>query len=149
MTKDKTWCDDVFLQIAANILNRNVILIPLSPSSAHHAGMYQEIRSFNGGEGDPFYMLYFEEWRTAGHYQSLEPDTNAGYNLVIAHYNWRLKSFSNILSDASCAASVPTPPQPPVAAPATAPAPSCTVTAVSQLQSTRQRIESEGSMYVT
>ena len=81
--------------------------------------------------------------------QSLEPDTNAGYNLGIAHYNWRLKSFSNILSDASCAASVPTPPQPPVAAPATAPAPSCTVTAVSQLQSTRQCIKSEGSMYIT
>ena len=38
MIKDKTWCDDAFLQITANIFNRNIILIPLSPSSAHHAG---------------------------------------------------------------------------------------------------------------
>ena len=113
MTKDKTWCDDVFLQITANIFNKNVILIPLNPSSAHHAGMYQEIRSFTGGEGDPFYMLYFEEWETSGHYQSLKPNTNAGYNLVIAHYNWRLKSFSNTLADGSCAAAVPTPPPAP------------------------------------
>ena len=57
------WCDDVFLQITANILDINMILIPLSPSSSHHAGMYTDIRSIDGGSGQPFYMLYFEEWR--------------------------------------------------------------------------------------
>ena len=42
MEKDRYWCDDVFLLIAANVFNRDVILIPLSPSSAHRAGMYLE-----------------------------------------------------------------------------------------------------------
>ena len=58
---------DVFLQIAANIFDKNVVLIPLSASSAHHGGMYTDIRSVHGGTGDPFFMLYFEEWRLAGH----------------------------------------------------------------------------------
>ena len=61
MKVDGTWCDDVFLQLAANIFNKNIILIPLSASSAHHGGMYSDLRSVDGGSGDPFFMLYFEE----------------------------------------------------------------------------------------
>jgi hypothetical protein len=56
------WCDDVFLQLAANIFNTNVILIPLSPSSAHHA----DVRSVHGGSGDPLYMLYLKNGEQLG-----------------------------------------------------------------------------------
>ena len=55
MSVEGTCCDDVFLQMAANLFNKNIILIPLSPTSAHHAGMYMDIRSVQGGNGDPLF----------------------------------------------------------------------------------------------
>lgn len=148
MRKNSFWCDDVFIQIVANILNTNIILIPLSPSSAHHAGMYLDVRSVHGGTGDPFYMLYFEEWRTAGHYQSLEPNPNFKNNRVIAHFNWRsctqtsinLSSVNHPPTLSQTASSPPSPsspPAPPTPPPQAVPA---------QLHSTRQRIESEGTL---
>ena len=63
MQQNAFWCDDVFLQITSNVLILNIILIPLNPSSSHHAGMYSDIRAFDGASGEPIYMLYFEEWR--------------------------------------------------------------------------------------
>ena len=139
MRKDREWCDDVFLQITANIFNKNVILIPLSPSSAHHAGMYLDVRSVNGGSGDPFFMLYFEEWRMAGHYQSLEQDPKVRYNMVLAHFNWRSKS---LVSTSSVSLSdTPTPDIPSTLLPPTLPTLPSDPT---QLHSTRQRLESDG-----
>ena len=131
MRKDKTWCDDVFLQLVANIFNKNIILIPLSSSSAHHAGMYLDIRSAHGGQGDPFFMLYFEEWRMAGHYQSLEPDPSVTNNRVIAHFTWRLKSLANSFQSEPTGSNCP-PPLP--------------TANTGQLQSTRQRIDSDGAL---
>jgi hypothetical protein len=58
MHQNVFWCDDVFFQITANVLILN-IMIPLNPSSSHHAGMYSDIPAL----GEPIYMLYFEEWR--------------------------------------------------------------------------------------
>ena len=95
MSISGTWCDDVFLQLAANVFNKNIILIPLSSASAHHGGMYQDIRSVHGGTGSPLFMLYFEEWITAGHYQSLELDPKVRYNLVLAHFEWRSNTLSS------------------------------------------------------
>jgi hypothetical protein len=63
MQQNAFWCDDVFLQITSNVLILNIIFIPLNPSSSHHAGMYSDIRAFDGASGEPIYMLYFEEWR--------------------------------------------------------------------------------------
>ena len=63
MKNPVVWGDDVFLQITANVFNKNIILIPLHSSSSHNAGMYTDIRSVDGGCGDPLFMLYFEEWR--------------------------------------------------------------------------------------
>ena len=146
------WCDDVFLQLAANIFNKNVILIPLSPSSAHHAGMYLDIRAVHGGSGDPLYMLYFEEWRTAGHYQSLEPDPKVRYNLVLAHFEWRSRNLttsimnSERLSTSSSSFPVnPTPAEPSITPPIASFSPMAEHTTADDLQmhSTRQRLESD------
>ena len=139
MTKNGVWADDVFLQLASNIFNKNIILIPLSPSSAHHGGMYSDIRSVDGGSGDPFLMLYFEEWRTAGHYQSLEIDPNVDMNRVLAHFNWKTKCLSRTHSTSrfSESSSAPAPPPPP--APRSCPPPP----PPPQLTSTRQRLESD------
>ena len=145
------WCDDVFLQIFANIFNKHVILIPLNPSSAHHAGMYQDIRAIGGGEGDPFFMLYFEEWKTAGHYQSLEQDPNTRYNMVLAHFDWRSKALQNSSCSTSTNSHQATTTPPPCPTP-TPSAPSSLSRACPRspppppsepLQSTRQRLESD------
>ena len=139
MTQDGEWADDVFLQLASNILNRNIILIPLSASSAHHAGMYSDIRSVDGGSGDPFFMLYFEEWRTAGHYQSLEIDPNIDMNRVLAHFNWRTKCLSRTHSTSNfsvASSTIPPPTRPPLPQ-------SCPTHPPHLLTSTRQRIESD------
>ena len=86
MTSDGNWCDDVFLQVAANVLDVNFILIPLNPFSAHHIGKYIDIRSIHGGQQhEPLCMLYYEEW----HYQSIEPNPTSEPNEVIAHYKSR------------------------------------------------------------
>ena len=141
MIQDGEWADDVFLQIASNIFNRNIILIPLSASSAHHAGMYSDVRSVDGGSGDPFFMLYLEEWRTAGHYQSLEIDPNVDMNRVLAHFNWRTKCLSRTHSTTnfSVASSTAPPAQPPLPQ-------SCPTQPPPSLTSTRQRVESDAGL---
>ena len=157
MKVDGTWCDDVFLQLAANIFSKNIFLIPLSASSAHHGGMYSDLRSVDGGSGDPFFMLYFEEWRTAGHYQSLEVDPNVDMNRVLAHFSWRTKclsrSGSTLLSGSASLSRLPSPSSTveaelssplPTASSSALPSASSSCPPVSeQLTSTRQRIELE------
>ena len=144
--------DDVFIQICSNVFDINIILIPLSPSSAHHAGMYLDVRSISGGSGDPIFMLYFEEWRTAGHYQSLEPDPKILYNLVLAHFEWRSRNLttSRIVPDSSTSASLPSntgsesPVTPHAAGYVTRVPPQPDTCVADQLYSTRQRLESDG-----
>ena len=60
------WCDNDLRSISSKHLNKNVILIPLCPSSAHYAGVYLQVKAVYGGSCD-----HFEDKRTAGHYQSL------------------------------------------------------------------------------
>ena len=138
--------------------------------------MYLDIRPVHGGAGDTFFMLYFEEWRMAGHYQSLEPDPSVKKNKVIDHFNWRMKSLANTFhsnqSEASAAACAPGPsgtPACPSSSPSICPpmSPSselvstllatstlprprgCPPTVSSQRQSTRQRIVSDGAFSVS
>ena len=157
MSISGTWCDDVFLQLAANVFNKNIILIPLSSASAHHGGMYQDIRSVHGGTGSPLFMLYFEEWITAGHYQSLELDPKVRYNLVLAHFEWRSNTLSSSqnLPDSFTIPSLPASPllmeDDQSQVPSTRPQRIESIPCIEddemraeQLQSTRQRLESEG-----
>ena len=90
-------------------------------------------------------MLYFEEWRTAGHYQSLEIDPKVRYNMVLAHYEWRSNTFSSAKTmSTSEVSSIPSlPPSPLLLSPAGNLQPS--ENPATQLQSTRQRLESDGT----
>ena len=88
MSSDKSWIDQVFLHIVANFFNKLIVIIPLSPESAHHARMYSKIESYHGGSGNPLFMLYYEEWRTCGHYQSIEIDPEIKPNKVLQHLEW-------------------------------------------------------------
>ena len=113
--------------------------------------MYMDVEAVGGGHGDPFFMLYFEEWRTAGHYQILEPDPRVRYNLVIAHHNWRATKHATVstLPGESCSISLPPAatqhlPSPAIVSPALTPPPESTSASPQQLQSTWQRLESDG-----
>ena len=105
-------------------------------------------------------MLYFEEWRGAGHYQSLEVDPNIDMNRVLAHYRWRSKclsqshSRSNNLVSTLTTTTQPPPscPTPPVAQATTSPPPLGAQPPrypPPPLHSTRQRIESETSITIS
>ena len=143
MKKDKVWCDEVFIQMAANILNKNFIIIPLNPASAHHGGMYSLIRSVSGGSGDPLYFLYFEEWRTCGHYQSIEPDRECQNNKVLGHYNWLSNTLMSSTSTSATERypSLPATPTPP-AGWSSSPSGQPPLQPSAVFQSTRQRLES-------
>ena len=62
----------------------------MDPNSAHHAKLYSLLDSFHGGSGEPLFMLYYEEWRGCGHYQSIEVDPNSTPKRVLQHLNWHL-----------------------------------------------------------
>ena len=123
--------------------------------------MYLDILSVHGGSGDPLYMLYYEEWRSAGHYQSLERDPRVPNNKVISHFNWKLNRSNSTTRHADLPDAA-TSLEPPVAASitttssadmslsvSTTPTPSVQPALPPQLHSTRQRVESEGSLAFT
>ena len=87
MANNGVWVDEIFLCIAANFFNKNIVIIPMDPNSAHHAKLYSLLDSFHGGSGEPLFMLYYEEWRGCGHYQSIEVDPNSTPNRVLQHFN--------------------------------------------------------------
>ena len=114
--------------------------------------MYLDVRAVHGGSGDPLYMLYFEECRTAGHYQSLKPDPKVWYNLVLAHFEWRPRNLtmsimnSDRLSTSSSSFPVnPTPAEPSITPSIASLSPMAQHSLADDLQmhSTRQRLESD------
>merc|ERR1711954_357616 len=107
--------DGIFLCIAANVFNKNIVIIPMDPNSAHHAKLYSIMDSFHGGSGDPLFMLYHEEWRGCGHYQSIEVDHHIQPNRVLQHLNWYVNksvqqnSFPSVSSISQLLPAVQTP----------------------------------------
>ena len=93
---DGVFGDAYSLQIAANILQRDIIIIPTEKDSAHNPMGYILIESSNC-LNEPMYMQYFEETiYGAGHYQSIKPESNC--NQILKHYNWkRNKSLSRTI----------------------------------------------------
>ena len=93
-----TFGDAYSLQIAANILARDIILLPTKPESAHNTHGYILIESCTYNS-NPVFMLYFEEYvYGAGHYQSVVPLDG---NQIVKHYTWSktvnksVRSFSS------------------------------------------------------
>ena len=67
--------DHYSLQVAANLLGRDIIIIPTRMESSHNPYGYILIDSFELKDVNPVYMLYYEESiYGAGHYQSIRED---------------------------------------------------------------------------
>ena len=96
---DGVFGDAYSLQIAANILQRDIIIIPTKRESAHNPLGYILIES-SMALNEPIYMLYFEETvYGVGHYQSIKP---VGENQILKHYRWvKNKQVSRTVSVSS------------------------------------------------
>ena len=91
-----TFGDAYSLQIAANILARDIIIVPTKPAHNTHGYILIESYTYNS---NPVFMLYFEEYiYAAGHYQSVVPLDG---NKILKHYTWSksvnksVRSFSS------------------------------------------------------
>ena len=84
--KEGVFGDIYSLQISANILQRDIIIIPTQQKSAHNPLGYILIES-SVCVDDPIFLLYFEEAvYGTGHYQSIKPINNDIQ--VLKHYRW-------------------------------------------------------------
>ena len=82
--------DSYSLQIAANLLQRDIIVIPTRTESAHNPQGYMLIET-NICLNEPIYMLYYEEWLyAAGHYQSIR---KVIIYVKVCHFFWGGKPF--------------------------------------------------------
>ena len=70
--------DSYSLQVAANYLRRNIIIIPSKIEYAHNPYGYISIESFNVDNSlEPIYLFYYEEHvYGTGHYQSIREGIN-------------------------------------------------------------------------
>ena len=70
MTKNGTWCDEIFIYLAANFLKKELIFLPIDAKDGHGTSdkiIISPIEKI----GNPFYMLYFKNI----HFQSIIPKT--------------------------------------------------------------------------
>ena len=104
MMVPQTYGDSYVLQVAANLLGRDIIIIPSNKKSAHNPYGYILIESCTVN-ANPLFLFYFEEhiFGLAAHYQSIMP---VGECPILKHYMWaktteksiRLSSSSSIFS---------------------------------------------------
>ena len=92
MNMNGTFADHYAIQVVANLLCRDIIIIPTKPDSAHFLKKYCLIKAAELKNQEPIYVLWFEEYiYGTGHYQSIEPITKEQNN-VLDHYTWLLKN---------------------------------------------------------
>ena len=90
MELEGTFGDHYALQVIANLLERDIIIIPTKPESAHILKKYCIIKANKIENATPIYMLWYEETvYGVGHYQSIRPSCE---NVVVRHYNWSLNN---------------------------------------------------------
>ena len=92
--------DYYVLQVAANLLQRDIVIIPTQSDSTHYIKKYCLIRANVVLDTlPPIYLLWFEETvYGCGHYQSIEPACMEN-NQILMHYQWlRRSERSRILS---------------------------------------------------
>ena len=90
--------DHYSLQIAANLLGRDILIIPtVLISSANNPDGYILVEPSNCIGNNPIFLLYLEEnVYGCGHYQSIMPDNLQ--SRVIQHYNFKKIARTRTLS---------------------------------------------------
>ena len=68
MKKDGTWCNEIFIHLAANFLKKDIVLLPIYAKDGHGTSD-KIIISPTEKIGNPFYFLYYENI----HFQSIVP----------------------------------------------------------------------------
>ena len=69
MVQNGHWCDHAFLQLAANYLKKNFIILPIYPDDGYGGTDRITIESTTGTIGEPFYFLNYSNV----HFQSIFP----------------------------------------------------------------------------
>ena len=68
MKQNGHWCDHAFLQLAANYLERNLVILPIYPDDGYN-GTDRIIIESSNPTGEPLYFLNY----TNVHFQSILP----------------------------------------------------------------------------
>ena len=68
MKKDGTWCDDIFIHLAATFLKKEIVFLPIYAKDGHGTSD-KIVISPEEKIGNPFYMLYYRNV----HFQSIFP----------------------------------------------------------------------------
>ena len=68
MKKDGTWCNEIFIHLAANFLKKDIVLLPIYAKDGHGTSD-KIIISPTEKIGNPFYFLYYKNI----HFQSIVP----------------------------------------------------------------------------
>ena len=105
MKLEGTFGDHYSLQVIANLLERDIIIIPSKAESAHILNKYCIVKANVLSNITPVYMLWYEETvHGVGHYQSIEP---IQVNVVTRHYNWSLKNKDSRIDQSEVRARLP------------------------------------------
>lgn len=79
MLRNAEYADEKFQTLAGSFLQRKLIFVPVFEQDGHANGLIEKGSQFIQ-EGEPFYMLYFDQTRfdCGGHFQSLriKPNNN-------------------------------------------------------------------------
>ena len=86
MKMNSEYGDQIFLQLTANVLNRDIIIIPVFRDQAHiQASGFSIINSASTNHQVPLFLLQFSDARFSDpHYQSIRPSSNLE-NIVLQY----------------------------------------------------------------
>ena len=78
MKQEGEWCDDIFVHLAATLLKKEIVLIPIYAHDGH-GGSGKIIVTPEEKIGEPLFMLYYKDV----HFQSiLQVDSDANYTSI-------------------------------------------------------------------
>ena len=85
MFNDGCWGDEVFLHLASNILQADLVIVPAFRESSVHQGLgFTLIKSFDKPKHEPMYLFVFSESDfSPAHYQSIRP--NQEENVILTN----------------------------------------------------------------
>ena len=68
MKQEGEWCDDIFIYLAATLLKKEIVMIPIYKRDGH-GGTGRIVVTPDEKIGDPMYLLYYKDV----HFQSIVP----------------------------------------------------------------------------